>query len=95
VKPKSTRPSAFCPYCASLVRLSRQVEIGYPVICCKCKTPLKIVSLDPPELDYLWDDQWEYDYWTLENLYTPDADSPQAVDFGSNGQEGISGDGDQ
>ncbi len=64
----SGRLSARCPYCNSFVRLHDKVELWDMVTCGECNTPLQLVSLHPPELDYIDNEDLEYaDYWEEED----------------------------
>jgi len=59
---------AKCPYCSSVVALHNNVRRWDIVTCSQCMTELQVVALNPPELDYTdeddWDDedgQWDYE----------------------------------
>ena len=62
------RLKAQCPFCTSEVLLSIVVEQWDIVTCNECLTELQVVTVNPPELDYAWDDdsedddlEWDYD----------------------------------
>ncbi len=48
-----TEVTAECPNCEELVRLGSKPRIGQRVVCPYCGEPLRVINLDPPELD--WD----------------------------------------
>lgn len=64
--------SAKCPLCRENVHISSQMRVGSSILCPGCDAQLELVSLVPLELDWPFDDGYEYDshgddYY--ENLY--------------------------
>lgn len=70
--------TAVCPYCTSDVRLNLEMEEGTTIICDNCSTPLQVVALNPPGLDYIWDDQWEED-WDEDEWYENLVDEEEVI----------------
>jgi lysine biosynthesis protein LysW len=52
---------ARCPECLAAIWLKDTVELWDPVTCHECHTPLEVVKLRPPTLDYMgdWDEEEE------------------------------------
>lgn len=60
---------ALCPDCETEILLEADAEEGQNITCPECWAYLKIISLDPPELD--WDvDDFEEDEWNQEEDLT-------------------------
>jgi hypothetical protein len=51
---------ALCPDCEKQIRIGGAPKKGKKLMCPRCEAYLRIVSLDPPELDWDLDD---YDEW--------------------------------
>ncbi len=49
----NTEVTAECPSCGALVRLGPKPKVGQRVVCHSCGESLRVINLDPPELD--WD----------------------------------------
>lgn len=60
---------AKCPYCTSVVALHNNVRRWDIVTCNACMTELQVVTLNPPVLDYAWEDDWddEDEEWDYED----------------------------
>jgi lysine biosynthesis protein LysW len=59
---KGDRKVAECPTCESNVVFSNRWEIGRRIECPECGEELEVISLRPPELDYVFDDDdWDED----------------------------------
>jgi lysine biosynthesis protein LysW len=55
---------ARCPFCFAYIHLHDYIEVWDILTCEECETPLQVVNLHPPELDYIDDEDLEYvDYW--------------------------------
>jgi lysine biosynthesis protein LysW len=50
---------AKCPACEARIVLGRKPRIGQGVICTTCKERLEVVWLNPIELDWLVDDDYD------------------------------------
>jgi len=50
---------ARCPFCGFHIQLRDETEEWDLVICRECNTPLQVVRLYPPELDYVEDTDLE------------------------------------
>ena len=45
--------TAFCPECGARIVLdAKEMELGQPIDCPKCGTPLEVISIYPIDLDY-------------------------------------------
>lgn len=53
--------SARCPECDTHVIIPASAELWDMVTCRTCGTELEVVDLDPPELDYWYDPDEDYD----------------------------------
>jgi alpha-aminoadipate carrier protein LysW len=53
--------SARCPECETRVAIPATAELWDMVTCRTCGTELEVVDLDPPELDYWYDPDEDYD----------------------------------
>lgn len=60
--------NANCPLCLENVHLGSKMGIGDRVICPGCDAQLEIVSLVPPELDWPYDDGYDY-YYRDDDFY--------------------------
>lgn len=49
----------YCPDCDGSIVLSSRVEIGQTLTCPHCEAELEVISLDPPEVDWAYDWEWE------------------------------------
>ena len=47
---------AECIECGSEIILTRQAGLGHKVTCSECGTILKVVGLDPVEVDWIYDE---------------------------------------
>lgn len=57
---KGDRKVAECPACESIITLSNRLGVGDRIECPECEEQLEVISLRPPELDYVFDDEdWE------------------------------------
>lgn len=55
---------ARCPFCFAYIGLHDEIEVWDILTCAECETPLQVVNLHPPELDYVDDEDLKYeDYW--------------------------------
>lgn len=55
---------ARCPFCFTYIHLHDKIEVWDILTCEECETPLQVVNLHPPELDYIDDEALTYeDYW--------------------------------
>lgn len=67
---------AFCPDCDSRIDFPTNAQEGQLITCHNCESELEIIGLNPPELDWAyvgdddwdWDDEWDYDDWEDEEL---------------------------
>ena len=57
----SRRLKVRCPNCLSVIELKDTVELWDPVTCQGCATTLEVVSLHPPGVGYLEDEDWDDD----------------------------------
>lgn len=56
--------TARCPFCFAYIQLHDEIEVWDTLTCEGCQTPLEVVNLHPPELDYIGDENLEYEeYW--------------------------------
>ena len=51
-----------CPSCGEVVRVSSSARIGSEVKCGSCQTQLEVVWLDPIELDWQMEEEFESYY---------------------------------
>lgn len=71
--------TAHCPECDTVIRFSKQPELGELVTCQECNAVLEVVDLSPLELDWAYDayddddDSWD-DWDEDENDYDEDYD---------------------
>jgi lysine biosynthesis protein LysW len=59
--PPQQMRSAKCPECDSPVTIPASAELWDMVVCRNCDTELELVDLNPPELDYWYDTDEDYD----------------------------------
>jgi lysine biosynthesis protein LysW len=58
---------AQCPFCFAYAYLPDEIEVWDILTCEECGTPLQVVNLHPPEMDYIDDgDLGNVDYWDEE-----------------------------
>lgn len=53
--------TAFCPDCGQGIKLNR-IREGQVLMCHNCNAKLEVLSLDPPELDWAYEEPEEYEY---------------------------------
>lgn len=53
--------SAYCPDCDAKIVLNPQPKLGDKLNCPDCDTELEVISLEPLELDWVYDWSWEED----------------------------------
>ncbi len=58
---------ASCPECGFLLELNEPVE-GQRLTCSRCRARLEVVSLEPPELDWAYDEPSLVDLDEIERL---------------------------
>ena len=51
--------SVYCPDCGGKLLLGSKVEWGLKLICLHCDAELEVISIDPPEVDGVYDWGWE------------------------------------
>jgi hypothetical protein len=62
-KAKSKTPKvAKCPLCRDDVFFGTHARVGSIIMCSGCEAQLEVVSLIPPELDWLYNEGYEYYY---------------------------------
>jgi lysine biosynthesis protein LysW len=83
-----------CPYCGFDVWMDEMVDVESIVTCQNCATELAVVSLDPPELDYYWEDVWEEEYESQEDDGAFGADGRGAEWDDSGAEDEVDDDGD-
>lgn len=49
----------YCPDCDGRIILGPDVRVGLTLVCLHCDAELEVISLDPPEVDWAYD--WEWD----------------------------------
>jgi len=59
---------ATCPSCDEQIRIVGQAEIGLEVTCPACGDLLEVVSVDPIELDWIYDDDDEDNDWEEDDF---------------------------
>ena len=60
---KTTISTARCPDCDDIVRMKAKPRIGLKVTCPICDAELEVVGIDPLELEWAVDDDWDDDDW--------------------------------
>jgi alpha-aminoadipate carrier protein LysW len=58
--------TAFCPDCGWTINLAPQSKRGQRVICRRCGADLELVSLEPPELDWVTS-EFEGRWWSFDH----------------------------
>lgn len=53
--------TAVCPDCETAIELDAELTLGQNITCPECWAYLKVVSLDPVELDWDLDDLEDFD----------------------------------
>jgi lysine biosynthesis protein LysW len=69
---KSVTKIAECPNCGDEINLGLNPSEGQQVVCFGCGEHLEVISLDPPELDWMFSDaepDWELDVEEWEQEY--------------------------
>lgn len=54
--------AATCPACGAKVTFRTKPEIAATITCSSCEATLEVVDNDPLELDWLFDEDEEFDY---------------------------------
>jgi lysine biosynthesis protein LysW len=57
---------AQCVECDENIELGSQVRVGAKLTCHNCGAHLEVVSLDPAEVDWAYDDDEDDDDWDFE-----------------------------
>ena len=52
-----------CPNCMTPIELKDTIELWDPVTCHECTTLLEVVSLHPPQVDFVEDEWNDDDNW--------------------------------
>lgn len=52
---------AFCPNCDAEIQM-RNPRIGAKLTCPECDEQLEVVSIDPFDVDYPYEDDWDDDW---------------------------------
>lgn len=52
-------PIAICPSCGEDIKMRGNSKIGQAVTCPYCDAELEVIDLDPVELDWAYDEEWE------------------------------------
>jgi lysine biosynthesis protein LysW len=60
--------TAICPSCGEDVKITGQPKIGQEVICPHCEDYLEVIEVDPVELNWSLDEEWEDDWEDEEEL---------------------------
>ncbi len=60
-KRSRTMIGVYCPACDGRILLGSNVEWGLKLICPHCDAELEVISIDPPEVDGIYDWGWEED----------------------------------
>lgn len=60
-KAPSQAPSARCPDCGEKIALPGEVYLGRKVICPDCEAELEVVETSPLQLDWLYEDDFDYE----------------------------------
>jgi lysine biosynthesis protein LysW len=56
-----------CPYCSFDVWVGDRAEVWDILVCQQCGTSLQVVNLDPPVLDYNWQDALDEEVFEYED----------------------------
>ncbi|HET90402.1 MAG TPA: lysine biosynthesis protein LysW [Chloroflexi bacterium] len=59
-------PKTTCIECDAVIRVDDPVE-GDIIVCPECGVELEIIDIDPLDVDYPLDDDWEEDDWEDED----------------------------
>jgi lysine biosynthesis protein LysW len=51
--------NAYCPDCDGRIRFNPHVVLGQKVTCPHCDADLEVISVEPLELDWVYDWSWE------------------------------------
>jgi lysine biosynthesis protein LysW len=54
-------PSARCPDCGEKISLRGEVHLGRKIICPDCDAELEVVETSPLQLDWAYEDDFEYE----------------------------------
>ena len=52
-------PSGYCPDCDEEIVMNSPVGLGQKLACPHCGADLKVMGVDPPQLDWVYD--WSYE----------------------------------
>jgi lysine biosynthesis protein LysW len=64
---------AWCPECESMMLLDKEVKRGEVIKCPACSVLLEVIGLEPLELDYAENEEWEEEDSTM--AWCPECDS--------------------
>jgi lysine biosynthesis protein LysW len=53
--------SAYCPDCDSRITFNPSARVGQKITCRYCDAELEVISVDPLELDWVYDWSWDED----------------------------------
>ncbi len=53
----SDKFAAYCPKCGATIRFRVEPELGERIVCGECDEKLEVVSLNPLELDWVYEDE--------------------------------------
>lgn len=53
--------SAYCPDCDEKITLNPKPTVGQKLSCPHCTADLEVISVDPLELDWVYDWEWDED----------------------------------
>jgi|YNPBryBLVA2012_1023415.scaffolds.fasta_scaffold00430_16 hypothetical protein len=56
-----------CPSCGEAIEIDERMWLGQTLICPHCDEVLKVVELDPCELDLAFGEDWEDEDWEDED----------------------------
>ena len=48
----------YCLDCVGKITLGSQARVGLKLICPHCDAELEVISIDPPEIDWVYDWNW-------------------------------------
>lgn len=51
----------YCPDCDEKIVLNPHIKLGLKFICPHCDAELEVISIDPVEIDWVYDDSWDED----------------------------------
>jgi len=73
-----------CPYCEFLIPMAPAVRLWQVVNCPRCFTELEVISLDPPEMDYHGQEDWDANYvFEDDGFYAVEGSDLELSDWGS------------